>query len=323
MSVEGSQRRRYRGFLILGGLLLIGLAGSLAWLARPPALAARPVPNPNGYDTLLAAGRLVAGDLPAQKTADRATEEELRAFVAANPEALARAETGCSQESVVPIARMPSIEVHLEGLGPFRQLGRLLTCQAVLARREGRTSEALRANLDLLRLAHAVARGGLLTDQLLATAIQRPALQELEEPLLPQLSAADARRAIAALEQLGQDHEPVQQIADRDLDFALSRQGVQMRVAYAVNRTMLDGLRAPAIKAVAAAEAQSQGRIRLLLARLALHAYSLDHPERPRPDDLKALVPSYLAEVPLAPGNARRLTLDDLPPEPNKVPERP
>ena len=60
-----------------------------------------------------------------------------------------------------------------------------------------------------------------------------------------------------------------------------------------------------------------------LLAKLALHAYALDHPERPQPGNLQALVPSYLVEVPLGPGNERRLTLDDLRPEPETTQESP
>jgi len=108
----------------------------------------------------------------------------------------------------------------------------------------------------------------------------------------------------------------VKQVADRDLEFGLSRQGWQMRVAYVINRKTMNGLLAPAIRATESAERKSQSRIRLLLARLALHAYALDHPEGPQPGDLQALVPSYLSEVPVAPEGERRLTLDDLKPEP-------
>jgi hypothetical protein len=218
---------------------------------------------------------------------------------------------------------MESIEAHLGELGPFRQLGRVLSCRAVLARREGRTSDALQASLDLLRLSHAVSYGGLVVDQLTGKAILPLGIDVLEGPLLPQLSSQDARRAIAELERLHRDREPVAKIADRDLDFSLSRQGLQMRAAYVVNRKTLDGLRAPGIKAIETAERLSQGRTRTLLVKLALHAYALDHPERPQPGDLQGLVPSYLAEVPLTPGNERRLTLDDLWPKSEATQEGP
>jgi hypothetical protein len=319
MSDEESQLRGWRVFLVLGLFVLFGLAASLAWLARPPKFTEPPVPNPNGYDTLLAAGSLVTGVPPAQGVAEKATEEELRSFVTENVEALARAQAGFSQESVVPLVRMESIGAHLEGSGSLRQLGRVLSCQAVLARREGRTSDALQASLGLLRLAHAVSHGGLLVDQLTGASIQRQAFHELEGPLLLKLSSADARRVIAEFERLGRDREPVKKIVDRDRDFALSRQGFQIRAAYVINRKMLDGLRAPAIKAVEAAETQSQSRTRFLLTKFALRAYALDHPERPEPVALQALVPSYLSEVPLAPGNERRLTLEDLRPEPETM----
>jgi hypothetical protein len=321
MSDEGSERRGCRGFLVLGLSILIGLAGSTAWLLRPPAVSGPPPPNPNGYDTLLAAGRLIKGTPPAQGMADKATDEELRAFLASNDEALAAAKAGFSQESVVPLGKVDSIEAHFERLGPTRQLGRLLMCRAVLARREGRTSEASRAILDLLRLSHAVSHGGLLVDQLTGAAIRRPAIDELEGPLLPKLASGDARRLIAELDRLVRDREPIKEIADRDLDFSLSRQGLQMRAAYVMHRKALDALRVPAIKAVESAEEGSRGRARILLVKLALHAYALDHPERPRPGDLQSLVPTYLAEVPLTPGDERRLDLDDFKPDHEPEPE--
>jgi hypothetical protein len=316
MSDKASGRRGYRGCLVLCLLILVGLAGSMAWLVWPAKFSGPPVPDPNGYDTLLAAGRLVKGAPPAQGVADKATDEELRGFVASNDKALTAANAGFSQESVVPLGRMKSMEAHLEELGPFRQLGRVLSCRAVLARREERTSDALEASLDLLRLSHAVSNGGLVVGHLTGKAIQSQGIDVLEGPLLPQLSSQDARRVIAELERLGRDREPVSKVADRDLDFSLSRQGLQMRAAYVVNRKTLDSLRAPGIKAVETAERLSQGRTRTLLVKLALHAYALDHPENPKPGDLQTLVPSYLAEVPLTPGNERRLTLDDLEPKP-------
>src|SRR4051794_28986466 len=124
MSDDKSERRGYRDFLVLGLLILIGLAGSIAWLVSPPRFSGPPVPNPNGYDTLLAAGKLVKGAPPAQGVAHKATDEELRAFVASNGKALAAAKVGFSQESGVPLGRMASIEAPLEALGPVRQLGR-------------------------------------------------------------------------------------------------------------------------------------------------------------------------------------------------------
>jgi len=186
----GAERRGGRGFLALALVVLIGLAAATAWLARRPEFAGPPVPDPNGYDTLLAAGRLVTGTAPEKM--DGATDEELRAFVAANAKALAVAQPGFEQESVVPLGRMESIEAPLEESGPFRQLARALSCQAVLARREGRTSEALQANVSLLRLSRAASRGGLLLAQSIGAAILRPAIQELDGPLLPKLSASEA-----------------------------------------------------------------------------------------------------------------------------------
>jgi len=320
MSDERTVRRGYRGFRVVGLLALISLAGLMGWLVWPTSLSGPPVPDPNGYDTFLAAGKLVEGVPPAQGVANQATDEELRAFVASNTTALVAAQPGFAQGSVVPLGGMRSIEAHIQRLGPLRQLGRVLACRAVLARREGRTSDALQASLDLLRLAHAASHGGLFIDRSVGAALRWQAIDELEVLVGAKLADEDARRAIAELQRLGRDAESLQKVADRDLEFALSRQGLPMRVGYLINRKAMNALRAPALKAVEAADQGLQARAGRLLVKLALQAYAADHPKKPQPPTLGELVPAYLMAVPLAPGTNRRVTPDDLKPEPETIP---
>lgn len=325
MSDAGSKRlgRRLAAVCLLA---VAGLVGVAAWMARSPRFPGPPVPDPNGYDTLLAAAKRVHGVPPAQGAPDRATDDELRSFVAANEPALAAAAAGFEQESVVLLVRAGSLAAHLDKLGSFRQLGRALACRAVLARREGRPADAARASLDLLRLGHAIARGGLLVDQMTGVALRRQALDGLAGALHPQLPAEDIRRIITELERLDHQWEPVRAVADRDRAFILAHEGLTMRVVYLLHRKTFDALSAPAVRSFDSAEGQVRAQAHVLLARLALQAHARDHPDAPRPTDLRGLVPAYLAAVPLAPDGSRPLTLADLPPEagsPPGPPDRP
>ena len=320
---KAKQRNFLRAILLPALLVFIGVIASFAWWATPPRFSGPKPPAPNGYDTLLSAGKQIKQlAFKGGVSPDKATDEELREYVSLNKDALSIANQGFLQESVVPLETTETVEAHLERLGPHRSLSRLLTCQAELARREGRISDALESCINLLRLSRVVSHGGLLTDQMLAEVIQRTAINVLdEEKLLSQHSSKDAQRTIVELERLDRDSESVKTIADRDRSFMLSRQGFQSRLAYLLNRTAMNTLAAPAIKGVESSEKRSKGRRGLLRAKLALHAYSLDHPGQPPPGDIQALVPRYLTEVPMSPDNERLLTLDDLKPDPETTEE--
>ena len=313
MGVAGG-RRGWRAFWALLGLMAAGLVGAVAWLGRAPECAGPPVPSPNGYDAFLAAGRLVAG-VPADRRLDNATDETLRAFLAANGPAQAEARRGLGLESVVPLGRMPSLEAHMADLGPIRAVWNLLDARMVLARRAGPPAEALAAALDLLRFAHGIEAGGLMLDRSLGLAFRRRALDGLAAARLGEQSAADARRAIAAIDRLDRAREPLAAVDARDAAFVVGRQGLQMRVIYALNRKAMDAMKLPALRATGASDAQLAAQSRRLIARLALQAYARDHPDAPRPPDLAALVPAYLPAIPTAPDGQPAL-LDDFPPEP-------
>lgn len=309
----------WRGVLAAVFVILLGVAGFVAWSARPRSFAGPAIPDPNGYDTLSAAGKRVTGPNPANRVS-RATREELRSYVEANAAAFEAARPGFDQDAVVPLSRFTSFETALEQSTNFRSLERLIESKAVLDDREKRTTDALQGSLDLIRLAHAASHGGLLTDRLMGEAFLARAMERLDS-LSPRLSADDARQAIAALERFERNREPLSDVADRDLEFALSRQGWKARMAYAVGRRFMQKLRQTAIKAAESSETRTQTRMRFTLVKLALRAYELDHPDAPTPSDLHALVPAYLPAVPLTPDNARPITLDDLKPEPETTPE--
>lgn len=77
----------------VAGFLLVGGAVGVYVLTRPIALDEPPLPVPNGYDDLLEAAKLIRGPEP---DLQKASPEELQAFVERNPDVLERARIGLS-----------------------------------------------------------------------------------------------------------------------------------------------------------------------------------------------------------------------------------
>src|SRR5262249_21781531 len=194
------------------------LAVSAAWLAQGRAFRAEPLPNPNGYDDLAAAGAMVTGQPPAQGDSARATVEELRAWVGPNRPALARAKVGLRRDSRVPLPATPEDPRHFDHLGRLRQLARLLTGEAALADQEGRAAEAAEAHADAPRLAPPGAFGGPIRDKPLGRALGGPGVDGLAR-LAPALSADDGRRPAREVERLDRRHEPAERVVARDRAF--------------------------------------------------------------------------------------------------------
>src|SRR6266851_3487782 len=128
-------RRNVRRLLFVLGvvtaLLVGGVVVVLSFGRTPPA---SPLPNPNGYDDLLKAGRVVTmkGDAPAHL--DR---EGLRALIATNAEALRLLREGLTHRCVIPtdaqIANFAAISRDLIGL---KSLARVLSAEGRLAEME-------------------------------------------------------------------------------------------------------------------------------------------------------------------------------------------
>ena len=85
------------GFFIVAVLLVVA---TLVLTRNQPPPAGPPLPNPNGYDDFVQAGRMVADN-----TSDYSTmsEADLRALVKTNSEALKLARTGLTRECQVPL----------------------------------------------------------------------------------------------------------------------------------------------------------------------------------------------------------------------------
>lgn len=147
----------------VAGFLLVGGAVGVYVLTRPIALDEPPLPVPNGYDDLLEAGKLVRGPVP---DLQKASPEELQAFVERNPDVLERARIGLERECRVPLVESPQyVNAAMNRSRAMRNLTRLFIAEgSVFEAADEQASAAAASYADAVRLGAKIAPGGLLTE---------------------------------------------------------------------------------------------------------------------------------------------------------------
>jgi hypothetical protein len=258
-----------------------------------------PLPDPNGYDDLAAAGRAVQGKVPAGGDLMSASEAELRAFVHQNGEALRLARLGLGRECRVPVEYSQTyLDVGLPRSSDIRQAARLVIAAGRLAALEDRREEAITAYVDAVRLGQAASRGGLMIDAMAGLAIEAQGIHFLRQ-LRGDLSTAESHDLIGRLEHVDRNREPLTTIFARDYEWGCRSNGWQVKAIALLNRSAIQKMRQPAEQAAEVAYKRSAARLRLLVTDLALHAFNRENKAYPR--NLSELVPRYLATVPLDP----------------------
>jgi hypothetical protein len=287
------------------GLLALALGGWV-WSVSQSGWRPPPLPRPNGHDDLVRAAAMVVGEAPNSGKYHDASADELRPFVDENREALAAARIGLGRTCRVPLAPtlQAQIDAGVQDVGPIRRLARLFDCEARLARREGHPAEAARAGLDLVRLGREQGRGGLMIQYQTGCAIVTMGVNFLAA-LGPGLDGADCRTLARALEADDAARETAAEVLAREHQFARSTAPWNLRLFMTVNARGLNQLLKPAEDATELAEKRTEAMLHLLIARLALRAYRLEHEEDPA--HLAALVPGILAAVPADPFTGRPL----------------
>ncbi len=276
------------GFFVVAVLLIV--AALIFTLSRPaPALA--PLPQPNAYDDFIKAGGMITDD-----TADYATmgEQELRAFVKNNAEALKLARAATGRECRVPLDYSATNSTHSEDLAAIKRLARTFTAEGRLAEMENRPGEAAESYLGAVRLGHAITRGGAIIDSLVGLAIESIGMTRLES-LNQNLDAKQCREVASALETAEAGRESAQTILKQEHAWARRAGGFKGQIARLV---MFKTLQQMEQKWAGRVKAQ-QTRTQLLLIQLATRAYELEKGERPK--SLADLVPAYLKTIPQDP----------------------
>lgn len=293
-----------RVFLVVLACVAAGSAIAVRNAMKPRATTPPPLPSPNGYDDLIRAGAMVRGDAPNKGDIRKAKLEELRAWVAANGEALKAIREGLAKPSRVPVVYDTDLKLELEHCQGCRQLYRLLAAEAEVAAQEGRADDAARAQLDGVRLGRAAGRGGLLVDFLVGVAIERQALEGLDR-LREALSADATRGAIASLLASDADWPAFAEVLNLDTYWFERTSPYWNRLILRISG-MGDKLREPADKATIRAMNGVATTRRREVVGLAEHLYFLEKKADPKsPEDL---VPSYLPAIPVNPETGRPIT---------------
>lgn len=203
-----------RPVLLIATLLALLLAGLAALLLRPPAYQPTPLPVPNGYDDLVAAGNMITDPIPEPT----ASLELRRAFLLQHSNALARARLGLSRPIAAPVsftAPPGGNPQPMAAYGALKTLARTVRLEARLAQEEGRTQEALSTSLDLLEMGKGVMNGGVAIDGMVGLALEASGLEEIRR-LLPHLAPPAWEQLAVGLQSLLDQHETSQSLARRE-----------------------------------------------------------------------------------------------------------
>jgi hypothetical protein len=280
--------RLLTGFFAVAAVLLVA---ALILTLGQPAPAPPPLPMPNGYDDFVKAGGMVTDTASDYGTM---SEEELRAFVKKNAEALKLVRTGLGRECRVPLDYSATNTAFLGNLAAIKRLAQAMTAEGRLAEMENRPADAAAAYLAVMRLGVASSHGGLIINSLVSIAIDTIGAVRMEK-LVTNLDAKQCREAAAALESCEAQREPTDIIMRQERAWARRVYGLKGQLARLL---MFKSLKQSEGKWVAKAKAQ-QTRTRLLLIQLAVRAYELEKGQRPK--SLADLVPVYLKTIPQDP----------------------
>jgi hypothetical protein len=282
------------GFFIVAVLLVVA---AVIFTFSQPAAPQTPLPQPNGYDDFVKAGGMVSDNASDYVTM---SEEELRAFVRKNAEALKLARVGLGRGCRVPLEYSATSTTNLYNLPLIKRLAQAMTAEGRLAEMENRPADAAEAYLAVIRLGCAMSQGGLIIDSLVDIAIESIGTTGMQR-LAPTLDAKQCREAAAALELCEARRDPTEVIRAQERAWARRTWGFKGQIAGLFT---FKTLRQIEQKWVSKANAQ-QTRTRSLLVQLAARAYELEKGERPK--SVADLVPAYLKTIPQDPATGTNL----------------
>jgi hypothetical protein len=196
----------------VAGLALIFIVGNLGW-RRSGDLA----PEFSTFKALVSAAARISDTSQVDELADvRPNRAIALAFVQQNSDALSAARRALARHCSMSLRYDPdSWTDYWNDILPLRQLARAFRVEARLAEVDGNLEGVVRIGLDLLALANATRRGGLITGQLVSVAIAGNGLEVLRR-IRGQLTEPLRQTLIANLKRLDAEREPFAEIAVRD-----------------------------------------------------------------------------------------------------------
>jgi hypothetical protein len=220
----------------------------------------------------------------------------LSALVELNTNALELARTGLMEECRVPVQFSQGyMSNHVTELGALKRITLALVAEGRLAEIEDRPGDAAKSYVDVVHLGTESARGGILIDALVGTAIEALGTSRFQK-LGNQFDAKNCRETAAALEALDLQRQPWADVLDQERTWSRRAfPGFRERLAALF---MSSSVKLANQKTAEKFKAQ-QLTTRRLMVDLAARAYQLEKGNRP--SSLADLVPDYLKAIPQDP----------------------
>ena len=284
--------------------------GALALLLRLANWGVRsshtlPVPpQPNGYEELVAA---VRGIKPLPSDFAELSSEQIRQLTQLNQSSLEKVRTALAMDSGVTLETKKGWQdQHEQDLKDLKRLAVALGVESKSLLQTSHTNEAARCNLEVIRLAQSLSRGGILLDGFTGLAIEMIGASSLQA-MLPQLDATFCREASRALEELLAKREPPETILATERAWSARRFGLVDSVGGLLGRQA----NAKRFTQFVQKAHETTARTQRLMLRLAARAYELDV-KQPLAK-VADLVPKYLKAAPLDPETGKEIQEIPLP----------
>ena len=285
-------------------VLVLRIADRLARRTDPLPI----VPQPNGYDTLLAIAcevRAPRGDL-----ADL-NPQAIRQIGQTNRQVLKRLPEALNADTGVPLRTEPRWgDKHAENVKQLKKLAVLIGVQSRAELLDGNTNTSAKCLVDIILLGQALARGGLISDGIHALTIETLGTASLRAQV-PILDAESCRCAAQELERFEPRREQPERTFKTQADWSAASFGLVGRVGNLFLRKSDAQRHAEFVRR----NQETVRRTRRLMLILAARAIELETGQRV--NSPTALVPAVLKSVPIDPETRTPMTaISFTPPQP-------
>jgi hypothetical protein len=280
---------------IMAALVAFRLADRLSRRTSPFP----PNPTPNGYDALLSASKAVR-----RPTADLSelSRQAAREALEQNRSALEAAQHALELKSRVTVEiRKGWAQEHATNLTNLKRLVVPFALEARVHLAGQRTNAAARSQLNLVKLAHAIGRGGLKIDAITGLAVETAGVASLQA-LLPGLDAASCADLARELEVLEWRRDSAAAVLEQERRWAAKSFGLVSRIGDIIMSASLKRTDGEFTRRYHEAVRRS----RKAIIRFAARACELQT-GRP-PESTGALVPRFLSSLPIDPENGSAIT---------------
>ncbi|MFV1969255.1 MAG: hypothetical protein ACC628_27860, partial [Pirellulaceae bacterium] len=289
--------------LFLGLVLLFPVV--IWWkLMHPSPIPHVTLPEPNGYNDIVAAGEMVLESSLLNMAVGPTSTAQLAAELAKYSVAYELCRRGLSRSSWHPnyfrrdVPVMDSFQITLGEIQAFRAAARALSRECQFARQEGRFADAARSACDAIHVGEVAGRGGLIVDYLVGIAVQGFGHHDLHR-VTGQLDAEQCRLCIAELQQTEPDGESLEDVFYRERVWSENAYGWYGHLGLILADLADSDLFGVSESIREAISPRHQAITRLLTVELALQAFQQERGAYP--EHLDELVPRVLPQVPRDP----------------------